>query len=155
MSRNETTHSKDDSQVPLTNELLNEIIQTSSLDNFFATNHVHKYSLQDYLTILIEEKNLKQTAVIKNAGLNPTYGYEIFTGRKKSPSRDIVLQLALAIHCNLDDTNRLLKISNNPELYSKCRRDVILIYAVVHEFSIIETNQELYRFGEALLGKSK
>ena len=141
--------------MPLTNELLNEIIQTSSLDNFFATNHVHKYSLQDYLTILIEEKNLKQTTVIKDAGLNPTYGYEIFTGRKKSPSRDIVLQLALAIHCNLDDTNRLLKISNNPELYSKCRRDVILIYAVVHEFSIIETNQELYRFGEALLGKSK
>ncbi len=141
--------------MPLTNELLNQIIHTSSLDNFFATNHVHKYSLEDYLAILIEEKNLKQPEVIKSAGLNPTYGYEIFTGRKKSPSRDIILQLALAIHCNLDDTNRLLKISNNSELYSKCKRDVILIYAIVHEFSIIDTNQELHRFGEHLLGKAK
>lgn len=155
MSGQDKTYKKETSEVALTSELLNEIVQTSSLDNFFATNHVHKYSLCDYLAILIEEKNLKQPAVIKAAGLNPTYGYEIFTGRKKSPSRDIILKLALTIKCNLDDTNRLLKISNNTTLYSKCKRDVILIYAIVHGMSILETNEELFRFEEPLLGAAK
>ena len=62
--------------VPLTNELLNEIVNTSSLDNFFATNHVNKYTLEDYLAILIESKDLKQADVIRQAGVNYTYGYE-------------------------------------------------------------------------------
>ncbi|MDO4841315.1 MAG: helix-turn-helix transcriptional regulator [Phoenicibacter congonensis] len=139
----------------LTNELLNEIISTTSLDNFFATNHVSKYSLYDYLTILLEAKGLKQADVIKEAGINYTYGYEIFTGRKTSPSRDIVIMLALVMKCNLDETNRLLKISNNSELYSKNKRDVILIYAVLHEYSILSTNGELHRFGQTLLGEEK
>ena len=141
--------------MPSTNELLNEITHTPNLDNFFAKRHVFKYKLHNYLAILLEEKSLKQPEVIKAAGVNPTYGYEIFTGRKTSPARDIVLQLALAMKCNLEDTNRLLKLSNNSELYSKCRRDVILIYCVAHKFSIVETNIELHRFGEKLLGCAK
>ena len=141
--------------VPLTNELLNEIVNTSSLDNFFATNHVNKYTLEDYLAILIESKDLKQADVIRKAGVNYTYGYEIFTGRKTSPSRDIVIMLALVMKCNLDETNRLLKISNNSELYSKSKRDVILIYAILHEYSIVDTNGELHRFGQSLLGSVK
>ena len=137
--------------MPLTEELLNDIINTSSLDNFFATNHVHKYTLCDYLAILLEERAYKQTSVIKAANINATYGYEIFTGRKTSPSRDIILKLALVLKCNLDDANRLLMISNNATLYSKCKRDVILIYAIVHELTIMQTNEELYRFGEPVL----
>ena len=144
-----------DSDVPLTSELLNEIVNTESLDNFFATNHVYKYTLADYLAILLEEKNLKQPEVIKQAGLNATYGYEIFTGRKKKPSRDVVVKLALAMHVNLDDANKLLKISDNSELYSKCKRDVILIYAIVHGYDVAQTNDELYRFDEPLLGEAK
>lgn len=148
-------HFEKGSSVPLTNELLNEIISTTSLDNFFATNHVSKYSLADYLAILLEARGLKQADVIKEAGINYTYGYEIFTGRKTSPSRDIIIMLALVMKCNLDETNRLLKISNNSELYSKCKRDVILIYAVLHQYSIINANEELHRFGQALLGEEK
>ena len=143
---------KKGSIVPLTNELLNEIIETSSLDNFFATNHLNMYSLKDYLDILIEDRGLKSSDVIKESGINYTYGYEIFTGRKTSPSRDLILMLALTIKCNLDEVNRLLKISNNSELYSKCKRDVILIYAILHCLSIVETNVELHRFGQDLLG---
>ncbi len=144
-----------DSCAPLTNELLNEIIETSSLDNFFATYHINKYSLKGFLEILLEERGLKQSDVIKDAGINYTYGYEIFTGRKKSPSRDIVILLALVLHCNLDDTNRLLKIFNNSELYSRSKRDVILIYALLHGYSIFDTNAELHRFGQSLLGEEK
>lgn len=146
---------EENSDVPLTDELLNEIVETDSLDNFFATNHVHKYSLEDFLAILLEEKDLKQSAVVRDADINATYGYEIFTGRKKSPSRDIMIKLALAMQCNLDDTNRLLKISNNSELYAKSKRDVIIIYAIMHRYSIIDTNHELYRFGQPLLGEEK
>ena len=138
--------------MPLTNELLNEIVNTSSLDSFFATNHVNKYTLCDYLAILLESKGLKQAEVIKLAGVNYTYAYEIFKGKKTSPSRDIVLMLAIAMKCNLDETNRLLKISNNSPLYSKSKRDVILIYAILHEYSILDTNSELHRFGQTLLG---
>ena len=139
--------------MPLTYELLNEIVNTSSLDNFFATNHVNKYALHDYLSILMEGKGLKQAEVINSAGVNYTYAYEIFKGKKTSPSRDIIIMIAIAMKCNLDETNRLLKISNNSVLYSKCKRDVILIYAILHEYSIIDTNSELHRFDLPLLGE--
>ena len=148
-------HFEKESCVPLTNELLNEIVETSSLDNFFATNHVNMYSLQDYFSILLESKNLKQSEVIKQSGVNHTYAYEIFTGRKTKPSRDIIIKLALVMKCNLDETNRLLKISNNSELYSKSKRDVILIYAILHEYSIVNTNGELHRFGQSLLSEAQ
>lgn len=146
---------KDFSSMPSTKELLNEITNAPTLDNFFDKRHVFKYKLHDYLAILLEERNLKQPQVIREANINPTYGYEIFTGRKTSPARDIVLQLSLAMKCGLDDANRLLRLSNNSELYSKCKRDVILIYCISHEFSIVDTNLELHRFGEELLGCCK
>ena len=142
-----------ESCVPLTNELLNEIIETSSLDNILKKYHYHKYSLGEYLEILLEDKGLKKADVIKRADINYTYGYEIFKGLKKSPSRDIIIKIAIAMKCTLDEAVRLLKVSDNTVFYPKSKRDVILIYAINNNLSLIDTNAELHRFDQALLGK--
>jgi len=79
--------------------------------------------------------------------LNATYGYDIFTG-KKHPSRDKVLPLAFSMHCTLQETNRMLQAAGVNELYVKDRRDAIIIFSLEHGYTLMKTNEELYRFGE-------
>lgn len=46
--------------------------------------------------------------VIKDAGLDTTYGYQIFDGRKK-PRRDKLLQLAFGFPLTIEDINTLFR----------------------------------------------
>ena len=66
------------------------------------------------------------------------YGYQIFDG-SKTPSRDKVIAIALAMQLTLDEANRLLHLSNNGILYPKIKRDSIIIFG-------LENNQKIHRF---------
>lgn len=132
---------------PLTEELLEELLAAPSPKRFIERNHVGERSLSDYLQGLLEEKGLKRVDVVRAAGLNDTFGYQIFTGARKA-SRNKVLQLAFAMHLTLRETDRLLQAAGVNELYCKNRRDAIIIFAVGKGYSLQKTDEELYRFGE-------
>lgn len=89
--------------------------------------------------------------MVRAAGLNETFGYQIFKGQR-NPSRDKVLQIALAMELGIRETNRLLKAAGVNELYCKDRRDAIVLFCVDHGYSLQKTNEELYRFDEETLG---
>ena len=103
--------------------------------------------MPEYLQQLLDEKGLSRPRVVAEAGLNPTYGYDIFTG-KKNPSREKVLPLAFAMKCTLRETNRLLQAAGVNELYVKNRREAIIIFCIDHGYTLMKTNEELFRFGE-------
>lgn len=132
---------------PLTEELLDELLASPSLTSFIAKNEVGKRSLAEYLQELLEKKGLKRSEVVKAAGLNETFGYQIFTGQRKA-KRDKILQLALAMHLSLKETDRLLQAGGVNELYCKNRRDAIIIFSIDKGYSLQKTDEELYRFGE-------
>lgn len=136
---------------PLTDELLEKLRNSPDPEKFIRDNKIEKRSLPDYLHQLLEEKELSQPRVVSEAGLNATYGYEIFTGKKR-PSREKVLPLAFAMHCTLKETNRMLQAANVNELYVKNRRDAIIIFCLEHAYSLMKTNEELFRFGEDPIG---
>ncbi len=132
---------------PLTEELLSELLSSPSVDSFVSNTAVGERSLSEYLQQLLNEKGLKQSAVVRDAGLNNTFGYQIFKGTRKA-SRNKVLQIAFAMGLDLRETDRLLQAAGANELYCKNRRDAIIIFSVKHGYSLQKTEEELYRFGE-------
>ncbi len=134
----------------LTEELLDELLEAPSLDGFLAENDLTAPSLSEYLCSLLEAKRLKRSQVVHRADLNQTFGYQIFTG-KRNPSRNKVLQIAFAMALTLRETNRALEAAGVSSLYSKNRRDAIIIFCIERGCSLQKVNEELYRFGEETL----
>ena len=132
---------------PLTEELLDELLSSPSPAAFLSKANSSKRSLAEYLQQLLDEKGLQRSKVVHEAGLNDTFGYQIFKGTRKA-SRNKVLQLAFAMHLNLRETDRLLQAAGVNELYCKNERDAIIIFAVQKGYSLQKTDEELYRFGE-------
>lgn len=136
-----------DVEVPLTEDLLEQLLVADDPSSFLDNNEVGQRDLPGMLADLLDSKGLRRVDVVHEAQLNETFGYQIFKGQRK-PSRNKVLQLALAMHLNLRETNRLLQAACVSTLYCKDRRDAIIIYCVEHKGSLTQTNDTLYEFGE-------
>lgn len=132
---------------PLTEELLDELLEAPSIDSYLDVHAPGTRSLSDYLNELLVAKRLKRSQVVRMANLNETFGYQIFTGAR-NPSRDKVLQIAFAMALTLRETNRALEAAGVSSLYSKDRRDAIIIFCLDRGCSLQKVNEEFYRFGE-------
>lgn len=132
---------------PLTNELLEELLNAPSPAQFTSRHHITQRDLPDYLQQLLDEKDLLRPNVIHEAQLNETYGYQIFMGQRQA-SRNKILQIVFGLHCTLQEANRVLQAAGHNELYCKNRRDAIIIFCLSHSYSLIRANEELYRFNE-------
>lgn len=134
----------------LTEELLSELLGAPTIDGFVAKNVLGHRKLGEYLEELLKQKGLKRSQVVHMANLNETFGYQIFTGQR-NPSRNKVLQIAFAMALSLRETNRALEAAGVSSLYSKDRRDAIIIFCLDRGCSLQKVNEELYRFGEETL----
>lgn len=135
---------------PLTEELLDELLSSPDPAKFAKKHRIGEPSLADCLNGLLDEKGLERIDVVRAAGINETFGYQIFKGQR-NPSRDKVLQIAFAMGLDLRETNRLLRVSGASDLYCKNRRDATLIFCLDKGYSLRKTDEELYRFGEETL----
>lgn len=131
----------------ITEELLAELLDTASVDEFLDKNDAQAPSLPEQLQRLLDEKNLKRVDVVRMANLNATFGYQVFTGARGA-GRNTILQIAFAMALTLRETNRLLQAAGANSLYCKTRRDGIIIFSLEHSYSLQKANEELYRFGE-------
>lgn len=132
---------------PLTDELLDELLSAPDPHSFAKEHHISTRTLPDYLQQLLDEHDLVRADIIREAGLNETFGYQIFMGQRGA-SRNKVLQLAFAMGCTLREANRFLQAAGANELYCKNRRDAIIIFCLDHGYGLRKTDEELYRFNE-------
>lgn len=135
---------------PLTEELLEELLAAPSIEQLASSKALINRNLPTYLNELLEEKHLDRPAVVRMAGINPTFGYQIFVGQRH-PSRDYVLALAFAMGLTIQETNRLLQVAKVNELYCKDRRDAIILFCLSKAYSLQKVDEELYRFGETTI----
>lgn len=135
----------------LTEELLGELFDSPDPSVFAKKHEIEATSLSEYLNDLLADKGLARADVVRAAGLNETFGYQIFKGQR-NPSRDKVLQIALAMGLTLRETNRALRVAGASDLYCKNRRDAIVIFCINKGYSLQKTDEELYRFGEETIG---
>lgn len=131
----------------LTDELLSELLESPDPVKFARKHRITQRNLPDYLQQLLAEKGLERADVVREAGLDATYGYQIFMGQRK-PARDKVLQIVFALKCTLQEANRVLQAAGHNELYCKNRRDAIIIFCLEHGRTLRETDDELFRFDE-------
>ena len=146
MNSNNFSNFNNDKSQKTTDQLL-KILQNSNDINSYLTDNdsnISNISFHEYLTQLLAQ-------VITDSNIQKNYGYQIFDG-SKTPSRDKVIALALAMQLTLDEANRLLHLSNNGILYPKIKRDSIIIFGLENNQKIIDLNITLDDLGEAPLG---
>ena len=136
---------------PLTSDLLDELLSSPDPAAFASKHKITQRNLPDYLQQLLDEKGLRRSEVVKEANIGATYGYQIFMGQRNA-SREKILALIFPLRCTLQEANRVLRAAGHSELYVKSRRDAIIIFCLDHGYSLMRTNDELYRFGEAPIG---
>ena len=59
--------------------------------------------------------------------------------------------LAFGLGCSLVETQRLLRLAGASELWSRNRRDAIIIFCLEHGMDRAHTDDELWRLGEKTL----
>lgn len=91
---------------------------------------------------MICTKQTTKGEVIRNTLLERTYAYQIMQGRKQG-SKDKIIQICLALKCSIEETNRFLTLTHNPSLYAKDKRDMLIIFAVENQMSVMDTNELL------------
>ena len=136
-----------------TEELKNDLRQASGLESFLVDNRkdFRQYTLAEYLHHLLKEKRLIKKDVVRDSLLERLYAYHIFAGRKKNPSRNKVISLALAMKLTPEETQYLLYYAGTEQLYVRNPRDSILWYALDHHISVIDTNIMLQMMSESPL----
>ena len=134
----------------LTEELLDRLLASASIEQYLDEGLVSARTLTDYLFDRMEAHDLRRADVVRASGLNATVVYDIFSGKSR-PGHDHAIMLALGIGCTLRETQRLLRLDSVAELWRKARRDAIVIWCIERGMSRACTDDELYRLGEKTL----
>ena len=131
-----------------TDELLNQLKKKRNIEEFFKENGSELIfdSLSKMIGFFMNQKGLKKADVVRRSMLG-NYAYSIINGNRKKPERDKLIMLCFGLKLTSEETNRLLKMSSNGELYVRNPRDLVLIYALDRNQSVIEANNKLEELG--------
>ena len=132
-----------------TEELLHELQKAEDVFEFTKANEeeMEAISLTEQLEQLLKHYKKQKKDVIKDAGMDTTYGYQIFDGRK-NPRRDKLIQLAFGFPLTLEEANRVLRAAGVSDLYVRCKRDTICMYCLQQKMTVAECDALLYQAGE-------
>ena len=137
-----------------TDELLKILVSEEDMQKYIEENNNEflKSSLCQYLNQLLIEHGLKKGKIIADTLIERSYGYQIFSGRKEMPSRDVLISVALAMKISLDEMQSLLRIAHMAMLYPRVKRNSIILHSIAKHESVIQCNTALESFGEPILG---
>ena len=136
-----------------TSTLMKRLFKTKHLDAFLEQNehNMQAAEFDQMIRSLCEERGLVPEQVILRAEIDRTYGYQIFRGIRK-PSRDKILQIALGMHLNMEETAKLLRLAGLSPLYPRLKREAVILYCLRKGASVLDTQELLSRYGFSLLG---
>ena len=134
-----------------TKDLEDILKKAGALEKDRILKEIRDVSFVDYINEILLEKDLEKSDIIRDAQIPRTYAYQIFQGSKQA-GRDKILQLAIAMKLNLEETNRLLTVAHHNHLYAKQQRDAILIFGISKQYSLIQINELRDEFHHELLG---
>ncbi len=141
-------------KIKTTTVLLKELSSIASFDEFVNKNKdfMLSKSIAEHLNDLLKEKGLAKAEVIKKSELNENYAYQLFSGLKKSPTRDKLICIAIGMQLTADETNGLLKLAGMLPLYPKNIRDSLILFGINKGYSVCRINEMLFDKNENTLG---
>ena len=137
-----------------TGELQGELKKAKDVTAFLQENkdELQVKTLPEYLSALLQEKGMTKKEAVHASGIERTYAYHIFSG-EKNPQRPKLLAIALALGLTADETQYLLRLAGLPQLYVRRPWDSVILHAIEHRQSVMETNTLLESLGETQLLK--
>ncbi|MCI9527471.1 MAG: XRE family transcriptional regulator [Lachnospiraceae bacterium] len=135
-----------------TEELLKTLKYTTNITSYLSQEqeNFQTLPLHLYLSKLFAETNISPSQCIRDSGLDRTYCYQIFSGRKL-PSRDKVIALCFGLSLDIENAQMLLKSTGYTPLYPRNERDSIIIFALLRNVPIMEANELLLELGYKIL----
>ncbi|MDE5718242.1 MAG: XRE family transcriptional regulator [Lachnospiraceae bacterium] len=139
-----------------TDELRHEIKHATDMEDYLSKNREHmlKESLSEHLHMLLSRKNLRRADVIRGSLLGRAYVYRIFAG-EKTPSRDKLIALSFGLKLSEEETQKLLKLSGNRELYARDERDAMILFALQRNMTVMDVNELLIDHSFPVLDTAK
>lgn len=136
-----------------TEELYHEIKNATDAEDFLTKNQAQLLhgTLSAHLHMLLSQKKLSRAEVVRGSLLDRTYVYQIFSG-EKTPSRDKLIALSFGLRLTDQETQKMLRLSGNRELYARDARDALILYAIQRRQTIMQVNDLLYCHNFALIG---
>ena len=135
-----------------TGDLSRELMDKSDIDSYLKENQEYFFheDMTELLAGIFEKKEISKAALARKAGMSEVYLHQVFSGRRK-PSRDRLICLRVGLEASMEETQRLLKQAAYAPLHPKVKRDAIISYGVLHQFSLSEINDKLFTENEKTL----
>ena len=139
-----------------TSTLMRKLHKTKMIDSFLLQqeSQFEHETFQECLKKHCAAKNTIAEHVIARAQIDRTYGHQLFNGTR-NPSRDKVLQLAIGLGLNVDETQHLLRCASKSALYPRIRRDAVIIYALKEHWNMTDVQEALDQYQLTLLGEQR
>ena len=128
-----------------TDTLQQELMSTNNLDRFLTENDAsfRDVPLQEAFQRIFDEKGMSKAQLAKQSGISEVYLHQLFSGRR-FPSRSRLLCLCFGLGATVDEAQSLLQQARHAPLYSRDRRDAIIIFALSHHMTLFEANDKLF-----------
>lgn len=128
-----------------TDTLQQELMSTNNLDRFLTENDAsfRDVPLQEAIQLIFDEKGMSKAQLAKQSGISEVYLHQLFSGRR-FPSRSRLLCLCFGLGATVDEAQSLLQQARHAPLYSRDRRDAIVIFGLSHNMTLGEINDKLY-----------
>lgn len=128
-----------------TDMLQQELMSTNNLDRFLSENDANfrDIPLQEALQRIFDEKGMSKAMLAKCSGISEVYLHQLFSGRR-FPSRSRLLCVCFGLDASVEETQALLQQARYAPLYSRDRRDAIIIFGLSHGMDLFQVNDKLF-----------
>lgn len=131
-------------------ELLKELkFKNTDIQKYIETNpdSFIEINLKDFWTNIVEHSGMTKSDIINKSDFSYVYFYDVIAG-KKIPTSDKIIRLVLAMHLTLDQCQTALRYCGKSQLYPRIKRDSIIIFAITHNYTVLQTQELLKKSGE-------
>ena len=128
-----------------TDDLQQELMEAHDLDQFLSDNEENfiNNSVCELLSLLFRKRNISKATLAKQSGMSEVYLHQVFAGRR-NPSRSRLLCLCFGLQTTVEETQELLKQYGFARLYTKNRRDAIILYGILNGQDLFAVNDKLF-----------
>lgn len=135
-----------------TDDLRQELMEAHDLDQFLSDNEENfiNNSVCELLSLLFRKRNISKATLAKQSGMSEVYLHQVFAGRR-NPSRSRLLCLCFGLQTTVEETQELLKQRGFARLYTKNRRDAIILYGILNGQDLFAVNDKLFAENEESL----
>ncbi len=99
----------------------------------------------------IYSHGIQRSYIIREANLNPQYGYKLLNGSKHTHNRNIILRICIAMGMNLEDTQQSLRCYDMRLLDIEIIRDKIIMAGIETRKKLLDIDIWLCKAGESSL----